>query len=273
MEGREKRRRQIVDETQSLGIECLGKDVWSLILKHLSLGYVRALRQTNKHIEGKTREYFFSNYVFYLGRMRNDNIPSMIREVHTHLISDYKRIEESNLKITYLRLSWLFNCSITIPPNVTHFRVGHSFNHPIALPSGLINFEMGWSFNQPIVLPPGLTHLRMGNDFNQPTELPSGLTYLRMGYDFNQPTVFPSSLVYLDLGYHFNQPIVIPPNVKDIEMGHDFNQPVVLPPGLTHLTIGMMFDQDIDIPPSVICFHGPMRWKPMIQKHIEATYY
>jgi FNIP Repeat len=216
MEGREKRRRQIVDETQSLGIECLGKDVWSLVLKHLSLGYVRALRQTNKHIEEKTREYFFSTYIFYLGRMRNDNIPSMIRGVHTHLISDYKRIEESNLKITYLRLSWLFNCSITIPPNVTHFRTGHSFNHPIVFPSGLINFEMGWCFNQPIELPP---------------------------------------------------------NVKDIEMGHDFNQPIVLPPGLTHLTVGMSFDQDINIPSSVIRFHGPWRWKPMIQKHIEATYF
>lgn len=282
MEGREKRRKETMG-----GIHRLGKDVWSVILKHLILKDIEPLRLSNKDIETKIRVYFFSNYAFYIARIPDScNLPVVIKNVRVHDVKSYQRLMNSNLfithfaiashfdgsivipeSVTHFRTGWTFNLPIDIPQNVTHLTLGEMFNQHIVLPPSVIYFETGFNFNQPVVLPPNVLHFEMGSAFNQPIVIPPSVKYLELGFDFNQPIIIPPNVIHFEMGKHFNQPIVIPPSVIYLVLGFDFNQPITIPACVRKLEIMSIFPRPIIIPPSVKDIYAFKTWEPFLGKY------
>lgn len=187
MEGRQKNRKKQVDARKREGLESMGKDVLSIILRYLRLIHVKKLRLTNKHIEERTRDYYFNNSVCHISMIPFDRcIPLYVRRISIRTLCDYERAHRSNICFTYLRTFgvWeqqipMINTPFEVPSSVIRFDMGTWFNQPIILPSNLKYFIMSLYFNHPITLPSSLTHLEMGSSFNHPIEFPPNLEYFR----------------------------------------------------------------------------------------------
>jgi len=246
MEGRVKR-----IKFEKEGIESVGKDIWSMILPHITFTYIRNLRLTNKHIAEKTRDYYFNKFLCWVKRIPfNQSIPSSVRSVVITNLSDYQKVHQSNICVSYL-LTWLDWKHLLIP----HTTMAYRCIQPFVVPPSVVRFDMGFTFNQIVTLPSNLKSLSMSCRFICPIELPPSLTHF-------------------DMGQGFNRPIELPPNLVHFAMGHAFNQDIDLPSSITHLHFGNKFNRPIVFPPNLQSFSGPKHWEPLVPKTVTLkTFY
>lgn len=218
-----------------MSLNDIGKDIWSIISSYLYLVDFKSLRLTNKDIENKLRERYFSTCFFCIHRIPSFENICKIRKIVISGFKEYERVKQSN------------GC-------FTHFYLGLDFNCPIEIPLGVTHLDLGYLFNRHIVVPPTVVHIDMGSKFNQ-------------------PIVIPPSVIYLVMSEYFNRPINIPLGVRHVRLGFCFNQPIVFPPSVTHLWLGQCFSQSIILPPNLQHFKGPERWKKIIPTNIKAEYF
>jgi hypothetical protein len=247
MEGRQKNRKKQVEARKREGIESLGKDIWSMILPSLNLTLIRHLRLTNKHIEGKTRDYFFNECLCFISNIPlNQSIPSSVRRACIRTVTDYQRVHQSNICVSYITIRlYHYKQHLLIP----HTTMANRGIQPFVVPSSVTYFEMGWFFNQPVTLPSNLIRLRMSESFNCSIVIPPSVTNLEMGHDFNLP-------------------IELPPNILHFSMGYAFNHHIDLPCSITHLSFGRMFNRHVKLPPNLQSFAGPKHWELLIPKTV-----
>lgn len=218
-----------------MSLNDIGKDIWSIISSYLCLMDFKSLRLTNKDIQSKLQERYFSTCIFYIHKIPSFENICKIKKIIITGYREYERVNQSKASFTHLFLGLDFNCPIEVPFGVTHLDLGYLFNRPIVVPPSVVHLDMGTRFNQIIVIPPSMIYLAMSDYFDSPINIPLGVRYLYMGYWFNQP--------------------------------------IILPPSVTHLMFGRNFSQSVTLPPNLQYFKGPERWEKIIPTNIKADYF